>query len=146
MAKADSDKRESMLSEYTKKQETSPASPTLDQIDVVLAKARAGQLRKTRSGRTTKPLPHAPHPICNEVVATSSPSEPMGLPIVFTLGFRFSLRDETCQSVLTTCVYRDFFLRDYGTGEGRHYSVVRVGSQEENVAYASLDKPDLTLP
>ncbi|KAK7948311.1 fungal-specific transcription factor domain-containing protein [Apiospora aurea] len=148
LAKADSDKREHMLSGYTKKQESqmdtaSPASPAADETDVVLARARAGQLKKTCSGSassqyfgstglfhtypgTIEPLPDAQLPTCHEIVTTSSPGEPTGL--------HFSPHDETCQSLMSTffkeqypyhmCVYREFFLRDYDTGAGRYYSEV----------------------
>ncbi|KAK8077512.1 hypothetical protein PG996_003682 [Apiospora saccharicola] len=156
LAKADSEKREQMLSGYTEKQENqvdvrSPASPSLDDTDVVLAKARAGQLKKTRTGSASlqyfgstglfhaypgasELLPHAQRLNIDEVLATSPSSEPTGLSAVSTLGFHFSPHDETCQSLMSTffkeqysyhmCVYREFFLRDYDTGVGRYYSDV----------------------
>ncbi|KAK8039140.1 hypothetical protein PG993_007551 [Apiospora rasikravindrae] len=156
LAKADSDKREHMLSGYTKKQESqmdtaSPASPAANETDVVLAKARAGQLKKTRSGsassqyfgstglfhtypRTIETLPQPQLPTCNEAAAASPPGEPTGLPAASDLGLHFSPHDETCQSLMATffkeqypyhmCVYREFFLRDYDTGAGRYYSEV----------------------
>ncbi|KAK8025712.1 hypothetical protein PG990_003535 [Apiospora arundinis] len=200
LAKADSDRREQMLSGYTKKQDnqvdaTSPASPGPDATDVVLAKARAGQLKKGRSGSaslqyfgstglfhaypgTIEPLPPPQISSCDEVMGASSLGEPTGLPALSTLEFHFSPHDGTCQGLMSTffkeqypyhmCVYREFFLRDYDCGAGRYYSdvllyaICAIGAlatgessmpsvsqsfytQAENLVYASLDKPDLTL-
>lgn len=156
LAKADSERREQMLSGYTEKQENqmdvnSPASPSTDHTDVVLAKARAGQLKKTRTGSaslqyfgstglfhaypgTSELLPHAQPLNLDEVLVNSSPSESTGLPAVSTLDLHFSPHGETCQGLMSTffreqypyhmCVYREFFLRDYDTGAGRYYSDV----------------------
>ncbi|CAJ2511491.1 Uu.00g071160.m01.CDS01 [Anthostomella pinea] len=197
LAAADGVKRDEMLAGYVPKsalnndillsqESRAKASPN---DELVLARARDGQLKKLRTGSATQFFGgtslfqfHTPEdgsaPSTLTGIGLSSEHIDLNLdPMAFGI-FPYSPHDETCLATMADffknqyayhmCLYREFFLRDYDAGAGRYYSEVLLyaicamgalsdgdpsmssisetfAMQAENLVYASLDRPDLTL-
>ncbi|KAI1083869.1 fungal-specific transcription factor domain-containing protein [Whalleya microplaca] len=156
LALADSAKRDEMLAGYL-----SSLSQTSDMVlspenmpephpdpELVLSRAREGQLRKLRTGNVSQFFGgtslfqiHAPNTLISGELETSpNPVASVSSDPVIDVGpaalgiFTISPRDEVClaamanffkyQYVYHMCMYREFFLRDYDAGGGRYYSDV----------------------
>ncbi|RYP62865.1 hypothetical protein DL770_009516 [Monosporascus sp. CRB-9-2] len=164
VSKADSAKRDELLAGYVRKlgQASSdlvtPSESKSDSItgpELVLAKARAGQLKKLRTGNATQFFGGTSLFQIHASDGSLMPTISSG--VIGKLQYPYLM-----------CLYREFFLRDYDMGAGRYYSEVllyaicAVGAlatgeasmmpvsetfalQAESLVYFSLDQPDLTL-
>ncbi|KAI1265112.1 fungal-specific transcription factor domain-containing protein [Xylariaceae sp. FL1019] len=158
-----------------------------------LSPARAGQLRKTSASTTQffggTSLYHIPtsepasgsSPIANtslvmEAATSSGLTETLfGQSLWNIYPFQFAPHDDVSQRLMAAffqhqyqynmCIYREFFLRDYDTGGGSHYSdmllfaICATGAlateecfyseifmnQAEALLYPSLNHPDITV-
>jgi hypothetical protein len=176
---------------------SSTAKPSvLDGQDDVgrLSPARAGQLRKTRSGSSTHFYGGTSlyHIRLSETGSVSSPVvvdstlevEATSASMTETIfsqtlwnayPIQFAPHDDVSQRLMAAffkhqyqysmCIYREFFLRDYDTGGGRHYSDLLLfaicatgalatsesllsdvfANQAQALLYPSLNHPDLTV-
>lgn len=192
LAKADPEKRDGMLADYVSKSNVvqQPAQVTMSAItdaELVVARARAIQLRKLRSRSASQYFggtglfrleSGTKLTISEQGQVSSSPPEEPTRPASFPQQLHLSPKGEKCQGLMAIffkeqypyhmCVYREFFLRDYDAGAGRYYSdvllyaICSVGALAagdasllpvseayanvaEQLVYASLDEPDLTL-
>ena len=191
LAKADSEKRDGMLADYVSKSNVGqqPAQVTMSAVtdaELVLARARAVQLKKLRSRSASQyfggtglfRLDSGTKLTISEQGGSSFPTEEPTGQVSSPQQLHLSPKGEKCQGLMAIffkeqypylmCVYREFFLRDYDAGAGRYYSdtllyaicsvgalaagdssLLPVSEAHANVAeqlvYASLDKPDLTL-
>ncbi|KAI1344017.1 fungal-specific transcription factor domain-containing protein [Xylariaceae sp. FL0016] len=176
LASASHEKRDEMLAGYVPKSVTARdiLQPTEDRSgsspdhELVLARARACQLKKKRAGSATQffggtSLFQIYAPEDGPMVSASGDMEsssdeatqlmlPAGLDSSILAFFPYSPHDEMCQSTMASffkhqyaynmCLYREFFLRDYDKGAGRYYS--------EKLLYAicalgALSQGDLTM-
>jgi len=159
-----------------------------------LSPARAGQLRKTRSGSSahfyggtslyhirlseagSTSLPVVVDSTHEADDGTTSLTETMfGQTLWNKYPISFAAHDDTSQRLMAAffkhqyqysmCIYREFFLRDYDTGGGRHYSDLLLfaicatgalaegesllsdifANQAQALLYPSLNHPDLTV-
>jgi hypothetical protein len=157
LADADHAKRDDMLKGYVRKQEKPNHSEsrresqvgTPSDSELALARVRAGQLRKLRSGNASQFFGgtslfqlHIGDEALSPPSKTDADTSTPGQYDVFSPSpsrsdhgqFPYSPHDDTCQGLMaqffkeqypyTMCVYREFFLRDYDMGTGRYYSNV----------------------
>ncbi|KAI1432308.1 fungal-specific transcription factor domain-containing protein [Xylaria sp. CBS 124048] len=159
-----------------------------------LSPARTGQLRKTRAGKSAHfyggtSLYHirlsetgsvlgpviVDSTLDAEIPSTAMPEMVFGQTLWNAYPIRFAPHDDISQRLMSEffkhqyaysmCIYREFFLRDYDTGGGRHYSdlllfaICATGAlvtsesllsdvfvnQAEALLYPSLNHPDLTV-
>ncbi|KAI0393880.1 fungal-specific transcription factor domain-containing protein [Xylariaceae sp. FL0594] len=222
LAASDDKERQQMLDEFSRVIATTAASEDLaaglgaspsssakpsgsgDHVDAEeegrLSPARAGQLRKTRSGSSAHFYGGTSlyHIRLSEAGSAGSPSS--SLPVVVDSAHEddihettssmemvfgqtlwnkypvsFAAHDDTSQRLMAAffkhqyqysmCIYREFFLRDYDTGGGRHYSDLLLfaicatgalaggegllshvfANQAQALLYPSLNHPDLTV-
>ncbi|KAH9908030.1 fungal-specific transcription factor domain-containing protein [Xylariomycetidae sp. FL2044] len=120
--------------------------------ELVLARARAGQLRKLRAGNAAqffggtslfqihdpehdhKPLGSGERDLSSPGQIPALSSDQLDANFMAFGIFPYSPHDEMCQTTMANffkfqypyqmCLYREFFLRDYDTGAGRYYSEV----------------------
>ncbi|ETS77506.1 hypothetical protein PFICI_11380 [Pestalotiopsis fici W106-1] len=177
---ADHSKRDEMLKGYVLKLEKpKPNSPPADgrmdpstEIELALARARAGQLRKLRAGNASQffggtslfqihgdepPATQPQHHQGNEVLSPSfAQTQAFSPSAVSDPGqFPYSAHDDMCQNLMAhffrsqypynMCVYREFFLRDYDIGVGRYYSEVLLYAICAMGALASADPSMLAI-
>ncbi|KAI3336484.1 fungal-specific transcription factor domain-containing protein [Xylariaceae sp. AK1471] len=209
LAVSDDKQRQQMLDEFSRviapalaERDQAGSSPTttkpaaLDGQDERerLSPARAGQLRKSRSGSQTHFYGGASlyHIRLSEASSVSSPvvvdaaldvettSTSMtetifGQTLWNAYPIQFAPHDDVSQRLMAAffkyqyqysmCIYREFFLRDYDTGGGRHYSDLLLfaicatgalatsesllsdvfANQAQALLYPSLNYPDLTV-
>ncbi|KAK5636671.1 hypothetical protein RRF57_012383 [Xylaria bambusicola] len=159
-----------------------------------LSPARVGQLRKTRSGSSAQfyggtSLYHIrlseAGPVSSPVIMDPAPDEEthststtemmLGHTLWNLYPIQFAAHDDVSQRLMAAfftyqyqsnmCIYREFFLRDYDTGGGRHYSDLLLfaicatgalatnesllsdifANQAQALLYPSLNHPDLTV-
>ncbi|KAH8196641.1 hypothetical protein TruAng_009200 [Truncatella angustata] len=176
---ADHTKRDEMLVGYVRKSDmpiiSSPpgdGKPDVSgDLELALARARTGQLRKLRAGSTsqyfggmglfqihsgddstTSVSPNSTNeleapPFGQNVFSPSAVSDPGHFP--------YSAHDDMCQKLMaqffreqypySMCVYREFFLRDYDMGVGRYYSEVLLYAICAMGALASADASMLAI-
>ncbi|KAI1828320.1 fungal-specific transcription factor domain-containing protein [Xylaria intraflava] len=159
-----------------------------------LSPARTGQLRKTRTGSSAhfyggtslyhirlsetgsvlKPVV-VDSTLDAEIPPTSIPEIMFGQTLWNSYPIQFAPHDDVSQRLMSAffkhqyahsmCIYREFFLRDYDVGGGRHYSDLLLfaicatgalstsesllsdvfANQAEALLYPSLNHPDLTV-
>ncbi|KAH8677471.1 fungal-specific transcription factor domain-containing protein [Xylariales sp. PMI_506] len=159
LAGANDEKRDGMLAGYVpmSKSEKPIAAGLVPEVkqesstdlEMALARARAGQLRKLRAGNTSQFFGgtslfqmHVGDDVVPSTVTTDPDTSPAPITAFSPSGFSdlssgqfpYSPHDDTCQALMarffkeqypySMCVYREFFLRDYDTGAGRYYSEV----------------------
>ncbi|KAK6193866.1 hypothetical protein LQW54_012030 [Pestalotiopsis sp. IQ-011] len=177
---ADHSKRDEMLKGYVLKSEKSKPSSnpppngktdSSTEFELALARARAGQLRKLRSGNASQfyggtslfqihgdDPPAAQQPSqTNELLGPpSAQNQALSPSAVSDPGqFPYSAHDDVCQALMAQffraqypynmCVYREFFLRDYDIGAGRYYSEVLLYAICATGALASADASMLAV-
>lgn len=180
---ADDTKRDEMLKGYVLKLEKpKPSSPPADgkaddstELELALARARAGQLRKLRAGSASQffggtslfqihgdeaPVTSPQHNQVNELLSPSFAAQnqvqAFSPSAVSDPGqFPYSAHDDMCQTLMAQffrsqypynmCVYREFFLRDYDIGVGRYYSEVLLYAICATGALASADPSMLAM-
>ncbi|KAF7539671.1 hypothetical protein G7054_g2009 [Neopestalotiopsis clavispora] len=180
---ADDTKRDEMLKGYVLKLEKpKPSSPPADgkaddstELELALARARAGQLRKLRAGSASQffggtslfqihgdeaPATSPQHNQVNELLSPSFAAQnqvqAFSPSAVSDPGqFPYSAHDDMCQTLMAQffrsqypynmCVYREFFLRDYDIGVGRYYSEVLLYAICATGALASADPSMLAM-
>lgn len=181
LSDADHAKRDEMLTGYVRRtdkpNDDSPsAAGKFDlsrDLELALARARAGQLRKLRAGNASQffggtslfqihvgdDLPVTPATgNANGLEFSHAAEQPVALSpsSMSDLGqFPYSARDDMCQTLMaqffreqypySMCVYREFFLRDYDTGAGRYYSEVLLYAICAMGALASADDKMLSV-
>jgi hypothetical protein len=173
---------------------TKPAVPDGQDDGGRLSPARAGQLRKSRSGSQTHFYGGASlyHIRLSEAGSASSPvvvdatldvaststsltETIFGQTLWNAYPIQFAPHEDVSQRLMAAffkhqyqysmCIYREFFLRDYDTGGGRHYSDLLLfaicatgalatnetllsdvfANQAQALLYPSLNHPDLTV-
>lgn len=178
---ADHAKRDEMLAGYVRKVDKPKAASLVadGRIDVsadlelALARARAGQLRKLKAGNTSQFFGSTslfqihigqdapatlPTTSMNDTEATLSPGKSIALSpsSMSDVGqFPYSAHDDMCQTLMaqffreqypySMCVYREFFLRDYDIGVGRYYSEVLLYAICAMGALVSADPKMLSI-
>ncbi|KAK9424678.1 putative Fungal-specific transcription factor domain-containing protein [Seiridium unicorne] len=177
---ADHAKRDEMLAGYVcKADKPKDASPLADgkpdvtaDLELALARARAGHLRKLRVGSTSQFFggtslfqiyagddpPSGPPTNSVNGTEVSSLGQNNGLSpsSVSDPGqFPYSAHDDMCQTLMaqffreqypySMCIYREFFLRDYDIGIGRYYSEVLLFAICSIGALASADASMLAI-
>jgi hypothetical protein len=177
---ADQTKRDEMLKGYVKKLDklnytisaADGKSDASTELELALARARAGQLRKLRTGNASQFFGgtslfqiHArddspASPETNQRRELEPPS--FGQQNAFSPSsvsdpgqFPYSAHDDMCQTLMaqffraqypySMCVYREFFLRDYDIGVGRYYSEVLLYAICAMGALASADTSMLAI-
>ncbi|KAI1426176.1 fungal-specific transcription factor domain-containing protein [Xylaria sp. FL1777] len=173
---------------------TTPAAVDGQDDGERLSPARVGQLRKTRSGSSAQfyggtslyhiRLPEA-GPVSSPVVMDTTPDAEAASTGITEMMFgqtlwnsypiQFAPHDDVSQRLMAAffkyqyqcsmCIYREFFLRDYDTAGGRHYSELLLfaicatgalatnesflsdvfANQAQALLYPSLNHPDLTV-
>ncbi|KAK6062569.1 transcription factor [Seiridium cupressi] len=177
---ADRAKRDEMLAGYVcKADKPKDASPpaggkpdvTAD-LELALARARAGHLRKLRVGSTSQFFGGTSlfQIYAGDDPPSGPPSNSVNGPEVSSFGqndglspssvsdpgqFPYSAHDDMCQTLMaqffreqypySMCVYREFFLRDYDIGIGRYYSEVLLFAICSIGALASADASMLAI-
>ncbi|KAI0410576.1 fungal-specific transcription factor domain-containing protein [Xylaria grammica] len=184
LASSDDRERQAMLDEVGSGSSTKPAAFDRQHEGERLSPARAGRLRKTRSGGSAHfyggtSLYHSvssPVAVDSTETASINMTETMiGQTLWNSYPIQFAPHDDVSQRLMAAffkfgypysmCIYREFFLRDYDIGGGRHYSdlllfaVCATGalatneallseifaSQAQALLYPSLNHPDLTV-
>ncbi|KAI8627437.1 fungal-specific transcription factor domain-containing protein [Xylariaceae sp. FL1651] len=173
---------------------TKPASPDTQDDGGRLSPARIGQLRKAKFGNSTQfyggtSLYHirmsdassvsspiiVDSPLDVETASVGLTETIFGQSLWNIYPIQFAPHDDVSQRLMATffryqyqysmCIYREFFLRDYDTGGGRHYSELLLfaicatgalatnesllsdvfANQAQALLYPSLNNPDLTV-
>lgn len=182
LATADNARRDEMLAGYLPKfgqrnDILMPSEITSDSVsdrELILARARAGQMRRLRDGNASQFFGSTSlfqmHVGKDSSAATTTGGEIDTVSVqdaaytttlspdfsaVGPLHFPYSPHDEICQQLMASffkeqypyhmCVYREFFLRDYDTGAGRYYSDILLYAICAMGALASGEASSLPL-
>ncbi|KAI0137378.1 fungal-specific transcription factor domain-containing protein [Xylariales sp. AK1849] len=178
LAGADKAKRDEMLAGYIIKAgksgevacPTNTQSEASNDLELALARARAGQLRKLRAGDSsqffggTSLFQIHVGDDANLLSTTEELEVGPGQGIRYSHStlldphrgqFPYCPHDDMCQTLMAQffkdqypyhmCVYREFFLRDYDTGTGRYYSEVLLFAICAMGALASGDPFDIAV-